>query len=110
LQCNVRQDVDIAARYGGEEFVVIMPGADPDTAQSVAERVRRAVIALGIPHVQSELGFVSVSVGLAASVQAGAVTAEDLVRLADGALYDAKRNGRNCVCGTGINTFSLCDV
>jgi diguanylate cyclase (GGDEF)-like protein len=110
LQCNVRQDVDIAARYGGEEFVVIMPGADPDTAQSVAERVRRAIIALGIPHVQSELGFVSVSVGLAASVQAGAVTAEDLVRLADGALYDAKRNGRNCICGTGIHKFQLCDV
>jgi diguanylate cyclase (GGDEF)-like protein len=99
LQSSARQDLDVAARFGGEEFAVIMPGADWNTARSVAERIRRAIIDLGLPHAQSDLGMVSVSIGIAASAQTAGGTAEDLVRVADGALYEAKRNGRNRVCG-----------
>jgi diguanylate cyclase (GGDEF)-like protein len=61
LKTNARQDLDVAARFGGEEFAVIMPGADWNTARSVAERIRRAIIDLGLPHAQSDLGMVSAS-------------------------------------------------
>jgi diguanylate cyclase (GGDEF)-like protein len=98
LQGSVRQDLDIVARYGGEEFAVIMPDADMDTARLVAERVRRTVIDLGALHAQSDIGVVSVSVGIAASGMSVVMTAEDLIHLADGALYEAKRGGRNRLC------------
>jgi diguanylate cyclase (GGDEF)-like protein len=98
LQGSVRQDLDVAARYGGEEFAVVMPNIDADPARLVAERVRGAVIGLGVLHAQSDIGWVSVSIGIAAAVPSGDMVAEDLIRLADGALYDAKRNGRNRVC------------
>ena len=97
LQSSVRQHVDIAARYGGEEFAVIMPGVDADMARLVAERVRGAVSALGVPHAQSDFGLVSVSIGIAAVMPSGDMVAEELLHLADGALYDAKRNGRDRV-------------
>jgi len=101
LRGNVRQNLDIAARYGGEEFAVIMPDVDADMAWLVAERVRGAVAGLGVPHAQSDIGWVSASIGIAAAVPCLDMTSEDLIHLADGALYDAKRNGRNRVCETG---------
>jgi diguanylate cyclase (GGDEF)-like protein len=110
LRNSVRQGVDMVARYGGEEFAVIMPGADTDTARSVAERMRQSVTGLGAPHAQSDTGSVSVSIGVAASALAGAITAEALIHLADGALYDAKRNGRDRVCESDFGGFRLCEV
>jgi diguanylate cyclase (GGDEF)-like protein len=110
LQGSARQGVDIIARYGGEEFAAIMPGADTDTARSIAERMRQSVIGLGAPHAQSDIGSVSVSIGIAASALAGAITAEALIHLADGALYDAKRDGRDRVCEADFKGFRLCQV
>jgi diguanylate cyclase (GGDEF)-like protein len=99
LRNSVRQHIDIAARYGGEEFAVIMPNVDPDTARLVAERVCGAVTDLGVPHAQSDFGLVSVSIGVATVMPSGDMVAEELIHLADGALYDAKRIGRGRVCG-----------
>jgi diguanylate cyclase (GGDEF)-like protein len=98
LRGSVREDVDIVARYGGEEFAVIMPGADAAMVRQVAERMRQAVIDLDAAHARSEIGRVSVSIGTATSALAGATTADDLVRLADDALYGAKDEGRDRVC------------
>jgi diguanylate cyclase (GGDEF)-like protein len=99
LQSTVRQHIDIAARYGGEEFAVIMPNVDPDMARLVAERACAAVTDLGVPHAQSDFGLVSVSIGVATVMPSGDMVAEELIHLADGALYDAKRIGRGRVCG-----------
>jgi diguanylate cyclase (GGDEF)-like protein len=109
LQGSVRQDLDIVARYGGEEFAVIMPDADLDTARLVAERVRRTVIELAAPHAQSDIGSVSISIGIAASGMSAVMTSENLIHLADGALYDAKRIGRNRVCESDARRFSFRD-
>jgi diguanylate cyclase (GGDEF)-like protein len=97
LHSSARQHVDIAARYGGEEFAVIMPGVDVDMARLVAERVRAAVNRLGVPHAQSNFGLASVSIGIAAVMPSGDMVAEELLYRADGALYHAKRNGRDRV-------------
>ena len=89
----VRED-DVPARFGGEEFVVLLRNPGMDVAFEVGERVRTAVSdldleAFGVPGV-------SVSVGVAVSNRADQPI-DDLVELADQALYRAKRAGRNRV-------------
>lgn len=80
---------DLVARYGGEEFAVLLPNTSATGAVAVAERVRQAVAALPWPN-----RAVTISVGVA-TLSSAARTATDLVRLADAALYAAKRSGRN---------------
>ncbi|MGE5507987.1 MAG: diguanylate cyclase, partial [Chitinophagales bacterium] len=90
----VRQ-VDVAARYGGEEFVVILPETDLAAALNVAERIRRGVGALQVEGAATQpLGRLSLAGG-AAAFPAPARTAEELVQLADAALYEAKHGGRD---------------
>ena len=94
LRQNARS-VDILARYGGEEFAIILPETDLARAAAQAERVRAAV-AEHVFH-SSETGQehrVTVSIG-AAMLMSRTRKAEDLVGLADQALYRAKAAGRN---------------
>ncbi|KQM19633.1 GGDEF domain-containing protein [Novosphingobium sp. Leaf2] len=89
-----RRETDVVARYGGEEFAAILPDTDPDGAAAIAERMRAAVEALWLPQCNGLT--VTVSIGLAcAGGPNGDVYA--LIGAADGALYDAKRRGRNQV-------------
>lgn len=88
---------DIVARYGGEEFAIVMPEADTCAAQQAARRVREAVAALGQPHARSPFGIVTVSIGVAATVPLESNSPAQLIEVADGNLYHAKRNGRNQV-------------
>lgn len=89
LQRNARAN-DFAVRYGGEEFAVMLPDTTLDTALKVAERFRLAVAAANWT-----LRPITVSVGVA--VATGAEDGATLVERADQALYQAKRQGRNCV-------------
>jgi diguanylate cyclase (GGDEF)-like protein/PAS domain S-box-containing protein len=93
----IRQPGDFAARYGGEEFTVILPGATEVRALEVAERIRAEVAALRIEHSSGLNGYVTITVGSASSQPAEAQNAEELVQMADLALYDGKRAGRNRV-------------
>ena len=91
-------------RYGGEEFAIIMPQTGKEQAMVVAERVREAVADLRIPHCQSGFGHVTISIGVAAIDAASAIfrqqACEELIKVADKALYRAKNGGRNQVdCG-----------
>lgn len=89
------RDIDIPARYGGEELAIILPGADLDGAFELAERVRRGVEALRVPHVEGDGALrVTASLGVAA-VPATAADGAALVAGADAALYRAKREGKN---------------
>jgi diguanylate cyclase (GGDEF)-like protein len=91
----VRGEKDIVARYGGEEFIVLLPGAPGGAAQMVAERIRRDVAALAIPHAQSPFGTVTVSIGVASVPENPDCSIDELVRQADQALYRSKQSGRN---------------
>ena len=82
-------------RLGGEAFGVLLPDATEDEARDSAERVRRAVADLAVP-VDGETLAVTVSAGVARSGGAGDTLAPLLAR-ADGALYEAKRRGRDRV-------------
>lgn len=85
------------ARYGGEEFCIIVPGADENTAFLIAERLRLAVAGIGIRHDASPMLTTTVSLGVASLKGSGASASGELVDIADRALYDAKRSGRNTI-------------
>ena len=95
LRGNVRHG-DVVCRLGGEEFVIILPGASVEIACERLEAIRRQVQSLTINHRNRMLGKVTISAGLAGFPKDG-VTAEDLLRAADAALYQAKNEGRNRV-------------
>lgn len=93
---HARRPLDLAARYGGEEFAVVLGDTDLDDGRGVAERIRRSVEDMDLPHSGSaDFGVVTVSIGVAAVVPMPEVEVATLISLADKALYRAKRNGRN---------------
>lgn len=90
------REQDVLARYGGEEFAILLPDATPETVRGVAERVRAGVEQLGLAHAgMAPPGIVTLSLGYGCiSPHRGAIM-RDLVAIADGQLYAAKRGGRN---------------
>ncbi len=88
---------DITARYGGEEFAVVLPNTALRQALTVADHIRRAVMAKELKKKSTGeiLGRVTISVGVS-MLKAGDDT-DALIERADGCLYAAKRNGRNRV-------------
>ncbi|PPC75621.1 diguanylate cyclase response regulator [Pokkaliibacter plantistimulans] len=89
---------DLAARYGGEEFALILPSTSVAGVKLIAEKVRRQVEKMAIPHVApSENSVVTVSIGASSIVPKEARPARLLVALADRALYEAKTSGKNRV-------------
>ena len=98
LAAEVRRSGELVARYGGEEFVLVLPGASAAEARAVAERIRTAVQARGMPHEHSPVApVVTVSIGVASGLVQRAEQAEALLKEADVALYLAKDQGRNRV-------------
>ena len=87
---------DVAYRYGGEEFLVVLPEQSIEAATAIADRLRRSVEGLGVPHeAGTRAGVVTISAGVAAFP--GTESADDLLKEADAALYEAKEAGRNTV-------------
>jgi len=87
---------DIVARYGGEEFVVILPDTKEDRAIILAERIRKAVEEIAIQCSISNIEeYVTVSIGVVTVYTTGLTSPEQVVAMADSALYCAKNGGRN---------------
>jgi diguanylate cyclase len=88
---------DITARYGGEEFAVVLPNTPLRQALTVADHIRRAVMAKELKKKSTGeiLGRVTISVGVSMLKQGD--DTDSLIERADGCLYAAKRNGRNRV-------------
>jgi two-component system cell cycle response regulator len=90
------RSMDIVARYGGEEFAVLLPETNGPEAYQTAERIRRSV---------EETTFMGTEAGLKVTVSQGVATypsmdvhdRQEMIAKADGALYEAKENGRNKV-------------
>ena len=96
------RSTDVCARVGGEEFLVFIPEAANEVeALKLAEKIRKTVEGLKIPHAPTVSNeFVTISVGVAYLVPDESDTLQKLYGEADKSLYFAKRNGRNCiVCG-----------
>lgn len=87
---------DIPCRYGGEEFTVVLTDIDARHAHERAEAIRRATTQIELRHRGQRLPAPSVSIGIAIYPDDGS-TPEELKRVADQALYRAKREGRDRV-------------
>lgn len=87
------RNVDIVARWGGEEFVVLLPQTEPEAAKGAARRVLKEVSS----HAYTGTGnrAITVSIGISHASHESVETAEDLVKTADEAMYQAKQNGKN---------------
>jgi diguanylate cyclase (GGDEF)-like protein len=84
---------DFAGRHGGEEFLILLPGTDSAGALQAAEKVRVAIEKIAVSQVDRPI---TASLGVAA-YPTDALDSDTLVRMADRALYAAKRAGRNRV-------------
>jgi len=94
---NTIRKTDIPARWGGEEFLVVLPKTNEKEAYLVAEKIRKNILDLLIVHEKHQIK-VSLSAGVAESKQTSSV--EQLVKLADNYMYEAKSKGRNITCPT----------
>jgi diguanylate cyclase (GGDEF)-like protein len=91
-----RRPGDFIARYGGEEFALVLPRTDAAGAKLMAEAVRAEICELHLRRGEMALGLVTVSLGIATYDPAiDSYEAEELVRRADFALYQAKHEGRD---------------
>jgi len=96
IKSVARKRKDHAARIGGEEFALLLSDTEGAVAKRVAERVRITVESLSIPHNNSDVSsVVTISLGLARLVPDERTSHKMLFEMADRALYEAKRQGRN---------------
>jgi len=91
------RDVDIFCRYGGEEFVVILPQTPQVEASGIAERIRQQVEEAVLLIENAGRLKITVSIGVTSFPENGK-SQEDILAVADQALYRAKGGGRNLVC------------
>ena len=100
IQAALRRPLDLVGRYGGEEFCCVLPETDEQGAWTVARRVQKELAARHIPHVASSgPPVVTLSMGIAVRAPRSALSAEELIDLADRRLYQAKTGGRNRIVG-----------
>ena len=97
---------DRLGRYGGEEFLIVVPGEIASSGRKVAERLRQSIAQAPVETPEGRI-CVTVSLGVAGSAGAAPVDVEQLLRLADTALYRAKQLGRNRVELAAMPTVAL---
>jgi diguanylate cyclase (GGDEF)-like protein len=101
---SITRENDIVARYGGEEFAIILPEAELPEACDCAEKIRKAIEKKGFILEDGSFLNLTTSIGVAS---AGRIkipvkdVAENIIKLADQALYKAKESGRNRVITQG---------
>jgi diguanylate cyclase (GGDEF)-like protein len=102
LRTNLHEDTDFVARYGGEEFVIILKGTDKESGQAVANNLVKKVANLNISHTTSDISeVVTISIGIHTCLMTGQQQYMTFFELADGALYQAKEQGRNRAISAG---------
>jgi diguanylate cyclase (GGDEF)-like protein len=95
VKAKVRRE-ELFARFGGEEFVIVLPETTREGACIVAERVRCLVEQMAFEY-EGKAYPVTISLGIGMTMGETLIAPDELIRLADDKLYEAKDRGRNCV-------------
>ncbi|EIJ41192.1 diguanylate cyclase (GGDEF) domain-containing protein [Beggiatoa alba B18LD] len=92
----VKRSIDLAARYGGEEFAIILPNTHQEGAMQIAQAIHQAIATLQVQHKKSKISnYITLSIGISTVIPKLGINAEQLIYVADRALYMAKEQGRN---------------
>lgn len=97
VKACLKRSSDVVCRYGGEEFAVILPETNNEGALIVAEKIKSAIDSLAIPHIGSDIGSITASVGIATIIPGPFSDPKVIIGRADIALYNAKKAGRNTI-------------
>ena len=103
LKENFQRSEDLVARYGEEEFVCVLPHASFEQARASAERLVQAVARADFPGLGLLPQPVTISVGFAVTQPGTNASADQLFRVADGLLYEAKARGKNQAVGNDLD-------
>lgn len=96
LKNSVLRSSDVVTRYGGEEFIIILPATPQEGAIKVAKRIQEQLALLQIEHHGSEISdYVTLSIGTASVDSRDFINEKGIIEMADFALYQAKKQGRN---------------
>ena len=97
LKGTLQRPEDFVGRYGGEEFVIVLPSTNRSGAERVAQKIQQALVMANIPYPGSPLSDrITVSLGISTFSPQSDLHIDSGLFSADQALYQAKRNGRNC--------------
>ena len=98
LAAAMRRPGDFFARYGGEEFTCILPQTDLSGVRHMADKMLSCIDSLQVPHRYSSAGdHVTISIGGACIYPIAPARIDMLIEAADKCLYEAKKEGRNCI-------------
>jgi diguanylate cyclase (GGDEF)-like protein len=92
---SIRKNIDWAARFGGDEFLICLNGANEEAASRIAEAIRQRAEKTKVEH-NGNIIKTSLSIGIY-TVDGEDITAEELLRLADINMYEAKKLGKNTI-------------
>jgi len=93
----LKRPTDFAARWGGEEFIALLPKTELNEAQYVAEEIRKNIENLIITFKDGKTTNITISIGVATEKPIKKSSLNNFMQHADGALYEAKKSGRNNV-------------
>ncbi|MEH7306601.1 diguanylate cyclase domain-containing protein [Neobacillus drentensis] len=95
-------------RYGGEEFALISPSTGIEKGMEIAKQLQDTIRLLEIPHISSDIAdMITLSIGVASLVPSGSVMPQELIQMADEALYVSKTKGRNTISTTQLSMGGL---
>lgn len=92
---NIKRSKDVLARYGGEEFIIMLPNTDLEGGLHLANKLRKKIEDLNIEHEKSSFGKITMCFGVTSVKVDSNVSKKKIIKIADIALYLAKKNGRN---------------
>jgi len=95
---STKRESDIACRYGGEEFVLLLPKTPLNGAVELAQRIRKAIQSHSVASDTDETIQFTVSVGVSEADYMKDKSIESVIKRADDAMYQAKKEGRNRTC------------
>lgn len=97
LQGRFRRSTDSVGRWGGEEFAIILPATGPKEAERLANLLREEVAALDLTMARGGSPTVTITLGIGSIKERRRIEVDELLELADNALYRGKEQGRNQV-------------